>query len=85
MFLRLIILVLSGYLGYKILQQIFPWWRRSRIPPQGRREEVATEELVQDPVCKVFIARRNALIARRDGQDFFFCSEGCRKKFLKQS
>jgi YHS domain-containing protein len=83
--LRLVILALSGYLGYKMLQKVLPWLQRRQVPPPRRQEEVAAEELVQDPICKIFIPRRNALIARRDGQDYFFCSEGCRKKFLQQS
>jgi len=83
--LRLVILALSGYLGFKVLQKVFSWLQRPQFPPPGRQGEVEADELVQDPICKVFIPRRNALVARRDGQDFFFCSEGCRKRFLKQS
>jgi YHS domain-containing protein len=44
---------------------------------------VASDELVQDPVCKIFVPRRNALKLHKNGTDYFFCSEGCRKKFLK--
>jgi uncharacterized protein len=82
---RLVILALTGYLGYKVFQKVLPWLLRSQIPSQPRQPEVTTDELVQDPICKVFIPRRNALVAKKDGQDFFFCSEGCRKKFLKLS
>ncbi len=80
---RLVILALTGYLSYKVLQKVLPWFLRSQIPPQPRQPEVAADELVQDPICKVFIPRRNALVVKKDGQNFFFCSEGCRKKFLK--
>ncbi len=82
---RLVILALTGYLGYKALQKVLPWFWRPQIPPQRPQPEVRADELVQDPVCKVFIPRRNALVARKQDQDFFFCSEGCRKKFLKNA
>jgi YHS domain-containing protein len=39
--------------------------------------------LVQDPVCRTFIPRKDALKAEKDGQEYFFCSEGCRKRFLR--
>lgn len=81
--IRLVILALTGYLGYKVVQKILPWFFRQQIPPQRHQPEVQADELVQDPVCKVFIPRRDALVARKDGRDFFFCSEGCRTKFLK--
>ena len=82
---RLVLLALTGYLGYKVLQKVLPWLWRPQIPRQRPQPEVQADELVQDPVCKVFIPRRNALLARKDGQDYFFCSEGCRKNFLKNT
>ncbi len=83
--IRLLLLALTGYVSYKVLQRVLPWFWRPQIQPRGPQPEVQADELVQDPVCKVFIPRRNALVARREGQDFFFCSEGCRKKFLQKS
>ncbi len=81
--IRIVILALAGYLGYKAVQKLLPWFLRREIPPSRSPSEIQADELVQDPVCKVFIPRRNALVARKDGQDYYFCSEGCRKKFLK--
>ncbi|MBW1917099.1 MAG: YHS domain-containing protein [Deltaproteobacteria bacterium] len=40
--------------------------------------------MVQDPVCKTFIPRREALKASHNGKDYYFCSEGCRKHFLRE-
>ncbi|MGQ9921327.1 MAG: YHS domain-containing protein [Desulfobacca sp.] len=83
--IRLVILALTGYLSYNVLQRVLPWFGRPQIPPQRPQPEVQADELVQDPVCKVFIPRRNALLAHKDGRDYFFCSEGCRKKFLRNN
>jgi YHS domain-containing protein len=48
--------------------------------PRGSSE---AEELVQDPVCQTFIPRKEALKVQRDGKDYFFCSEGCLKRFQR--
>jgi Cu+-exporting ATPase len=37
-----------------------------------------------DPICGMTVADSSPLRAERDGQTFYFCSEGCRKKFLAQ-
>ena len=82
MFVRLLIGLLLGYLGYRVIRHFTRLLKPplSNPPPGGR---VEAEELVQDPVCKTFIPRRDALTARKEGQDYYFCSEGCRKRFLK--
>jgi YHS domain-containing protein len=78
-----VIIAIIGYLGFKIVHKIASKFFTREVPGPQSRPEVASDELVQDPVCKVFVARRNALKATKNGADFFFCSEGCRKKFLK--
>ncbi len=80
--IRFVILALTGYLGFKIVQKIVSHFFSPQIPGSSSKPEVSSDELVQDPVCKVFVVRRNALKYRKNGEDFFFCSEGCRKKFL---
>lgn len=82
--IRILLLLIIGYLGFKITQKLLDYWFRPRVPTQGPTPEIDKDELVQDPVCKVFIPRRNALVARKDGETYYFCSEGCRKKFLRR-
>lgn len=81
--IRLIFLALTGYFGFKLVQKFFINLFAREIPGSSAKPEVASEELVQDPICKIFVPRRNALTYRKNGEDFFFCSEGCRKKFMK--
>ena len=35
-----------------------------------------------DPICKMTVDEASACSAERDGQNFYFCSEHCRQKFL---
>lgn len=81
--IRFVVIAIASYLGFKIVQALANRFFGREIPASRPKPEVQADELVQDPVCKVFIPRRNALKAQKHGEDFFFCSEGCRKKFLK--
>lgn len=38
----------------------------------------------RDPVCKMEIAEEKAIKAEYDGKIYYFCSAGCRDKFLKE-
>jgi YHS domain-containing protein len=71
-----------GYLGYWAIKKVagsLGLWPQT---PKPLERNQGPDVLVQDPVCKTFIPRREALKAERDGQTYFFCSEGCLKRFL---
>jgi Cu+-exporting ATPase len=38
--------------------------------------------MARDPICDMTVDEASALSAERDGQTFYFCSDGCRQKFL---
>ncbi len=71
-----------GYLAYRLARKALKFLSPGVPSPQapGPKEP---EVLVQDPVCGTFIPRKEALKAQKDGQDFFFCSEGCLKRFRR--
>ena len=71
-----------GYIGYVIIKKVavsLGLWPQAPKPLARDREP---DVLVQDPVCKTFIPRREALRTEKDGTSYFFCSEGCLKRFL---
>jgi YHS domain-containing protein len=39
--------------------------------------------MVIDPVCRVYIPRREALTARVEGETVYFCSRECMNKYLQ--
>jgi len=81
---RLLLGLILGYLGYWVIKKVagsLGLWPRTSKPQNDREPDV----LVQDPVCKTFIPRREALMITRDGQTYFFCSEGCLKRFQSSS
>ncbi len=38
--------------------------------------------VTKDPICGMAVDESTALHAEHKGKTFYFCSEGCRKKFL---
>jgi len=78
---RLLLGLGLGYLGYVVIKQVA---RSLGLWPQAPRpvaKEPEPDVLVQDPVCKTFIPRREALKTEKGGATHFFCSEGCLKRF----
>ncbi|MGQ9499791.1 MAG: hypothetical protein ACUVQ6_05485 [Dissulfurimicrobium sp.] len=41
------------------------------------------DELVRDPVCGVFVPKRQAIVLVMDGKTHYFCSKRCREEFFK--
>ncbi len=78
---RLLLGLLVGYLAYLVIRKVaqaLGLWPQPSLP-----RDKEPDVLVQDPVCHTFIPRREALRAEKDGKVFFFCSEGCLKRFLR--
>ena len=56
--------------------------RRQAAGGPVRREVRASEDLVLDRVCRTYVPRSRAVVARVDGRDQHFCSVDCREKAL---
>jgi YHS domain-containing protein len=50
-----------------------------RNPPRNPSRYI--DEMVKDPVCEVYIPKRNAVAATFSGEEYFFCSRECMLKF----
>jgi uncharacterized protein len=82
MLFRLLLGLFLGYLafrGIRRLKEMFNLSGQSRPTPKVPEPDV----LVKDPVCQTFIPRQEALKLTKDGQEYFFCSEGCLKHFQR--
>ena len=42
------------------------------------------KQMVQDPMCRVFVPRGTAVSARIGGQTYYFCSSDCAARFERQ-
>lgn len=43
-----------------------------------------TDELVQDPICKTYVPKKEALVYGKRGRLFYFCSKECLEKFKEK-
>jgi YHS domain-containing protein len=81
MLFRLILGLALGYMAYRVVRRIKEMFT---LPGQPQAPKVPQPDvLVQDPVCETFIPRQEALKFTKDGQEYFFCSEGCLKRFQR--
>ena len=70
-------------MGYLAIKKVARSWGLGGPPPRRPMERKEPDVLVQDPVCQTFIPRKEALKAEKDGKVYFFCSEGCLKRFMR--
>jgi len=78
--MRLIILAILIYLAYRLLRG----FKRSKQEIQRTPDGGVIDEMVQDPVCKTYVPRREAVRKVVDGREVFFCSEACASRFEKE-
>ena len=43
-----------------------------------------TKTVTKDPICGMTVDEATAIHADRDGTTYYFCSDGCRQKFLSK-
>jgi YHS domain-containing protein len=78
--MRFIIYLVLAYVAYRVIKAVIrPKDRISRGENGG-----VIDEMVQDPQCKMYIPRREAIAKAIDGRTYHFCSEACATKFLQQ-
>jgi YHS domain-containing protein len=51
---------------------------------QPGRLSPSKDQMVQDPVCRVFVPRGVAVTEEIGGQTYYFCSRSCAHKFQEQ-
>lgn len=75
---RLIFLFIIGYLCYRLLRQFF---KVPRDISNGKFNNTVIDDMVQDPFCKTYIPRREAIKRVMKGKEILFCSEECADKY----
>lgn len=74
--LRIIILIILFYILFRLLIA-----GKTRRAGQGRKVRLnAHDVLVEDPVCRTFIPKKQAVTLKHNGKTIYFCSTECRDK-----
>lgn len=81
--LRILILVGLFYLLFRLLVGA---GKRHQVAGEseaaGSTAGAAQDILMEDPVCRTLIPARQAISWTNNGKTLYFCSEGCRSKFI---
>ena len=52
---------------------------------KGQAQALSSKnQMVQDPVCRMYVPRGSAVAESIGGQTYYFCSRGCAQTFQKQ-
>ena len=74
---KFIYFIIIAYLLYRLIKAFFQQGKKYR----EMKQEGTIDEMVQDPVCKTYIPRREAFRKTYNGRDILFCSKECADKF----
>lgn len=75
--LKILILGVLFYLLYRLLTG-----GKKRVERGGHVVPPPHDVLVEDPVCKVCIPRKQAIVLEYEGENTYFCSQECCEKFI---
>ena len=77
--IRFLIFAILAYIAYRTVKAIFrPKEELSRGQDKG-----VIDEMVQDPQCKTYVPKREAVKRTIAGETHFFCSVACADKFQR--
>lgn len=80
-FFRFFIYVSVVYVIYIFLRFLLS--PRRPLRPDRSRPQLSGI-MVKDEVCNTYLPRDEAILEKTDGEDHYFCSQECRRKFLEQ-
>ena len=83
MLIRLIIIGIFFFFIFRIIRVLFLSDVRSSSSGFRDGDEKMVNDMAQDPQCGVYVDTQLAISARAGNEVIYFCSEECRKKYLK--
>lgn len=82
---RLILTTLLLAVLYFLLRQIFRGFKTPIRDGQGKSIAQAQDEeqdqMIEDPVCHIFVPKRIGIIETIGGREYCFCSQDCAVRF----
>lgn len=82
--LRLIIIAILLYIGYRLLFGGRKKVDRGQAPKEPTKEFPASDVLVEDPVCHSLVPKQQAVTWDGGDEVFYFCSQECCNTFISQ-
>ena len=82
--MRLLIIIAVAYLAYRALKSWMLQNASTKKPVAGETAGEIDDVMVKDPFCQAYFPKRNGVRLKANGEDFYFCSQECRDKFVAE-
>ena len=73
------ILILLIVLFFMVRRALREWGQ-----PRAEKATPGKDVMIQDPVCKVYVAAGTAIVEEVEGKQFYFCSQDCARHFRRE-
>lgn len=83
--MRLIIILVLIYLIYRLMRNVYPQVKKGYREGMAKSDTTVLDEMVKDPVCQVYLPKKQAISEKMGNEWYFFCSEECRKKYKEKN
>lgn len=78
--IKLLLLILLGFVLYSFFLSLTR--STTNLPPKKHRNrQIKGVPMVEDPVCGTYLPEEDAIKARIQGSDYYFCSKTCLERF----
>ncbi len=84
-FVRFLIYLASILLLGRFLRSLFRSPARGSRPHTPQNASSGRTIMVKDPMCGMYMDPRLAVHVQHNKEEFYFCSDECRQKFLAES
>ncbi len=81
--MRFIIFAVLCYLLYRLIRGMLVSPPQKPVGRQKPGGPAIIDEMVIDPVCRVYIPKREAITARSQGETVYFCSQECMHQYFQ--
>jgi len=85
--IRIALFILLVYVFFKIRKMLFgkqgAGSQQQAEKPSYKDGPRQINEMVQDPVCKVYVPKKEALHLDQAGKSYYFCCRTCMDRFQK--
>ncbi len=82
---RLVLIVLLLIALYFLLRQMFRGFKNSNRESQdgstAQAQDQEQDQMIEDPVCHIFVPKQIAVIETIGGREYCFCSKECAVTF----
>lgn len=73
--MRLLVILILSFVLYLVARLLFGFSSLSNS--RRKQREASGGEMVQDPICDLYIPKSRAVKKHVDGQTIYFCSQDC--------